>query len=100
MLNRVLSICAILLLSASGAMAQMRPGAKAASRACKPDYQALLQRRRTRTEPYQGLHEGTHRGAFRAPQGSAVPGLAARVIRGSRRGIGGGDIFPHAASRY
>jgi hypothetical protein len=37
MLNRVLIICAILLLPASGAMAQMRPGAKAAARACKPD---------------------------------------------------------------
>jgi hypothetical protein len=37
MLNRVLTICAILLLSASGAMAQMRPGAMAAARACRPD---------------------------------------------------------------
>ena len=37
MLNRVLTICAILLVSASGAMAQMRPGAMAAARACRPD---------------------------------------------------------------
>ena len=37
MLNRVLTICAILLFSASGAVAQMRPGAMAAARACKPD---------------------------------------------------------------
>ena len=37
MLNRVLTICAILLLSAPGAMAQMRPGAMAAARACRPD---------------------------------------------------------------
>ena len=37
MLNRVLTTCAILLVSASGAMAQMRPGAMAAARACRPD---------------------------------------------------------------
>ena len=37
MLNRVLTICAILLVSASGAMAHMRPGAMAAARACRPD---------------------------------------------------------------
>ena len=37
MLNRVLIICAIFLFSASGAMAQMRSGAMAAARACKPD---------------------------------------------------------------
>jgi hypothetical protein len=37
MLNRVLTICVILLLSASGAMAQMRPGAMEAAKACRPD---------------------------------------------------------------
>jgi hypothetical protein len=37
MLNKVLAAGAILLLSASGAMAQMRPGAMAAAKACKPD---------------------------------------------------------------
>jgi hypothetical protein len=37
MLNKVLTIGSILLLSASGAMAQMRPGAMAAAKACKPD---------------------------------------------------------------
>ena len=37
MLNRVLTTCAILLLSVTGAMAQMRPGAMAAARACRPD---------------------------------------------------------------
>ena len=37
MLNRVLTICVILLLSASGAMAQMRSGAMAVARACRPD---------------------------------------------------------------
>ena len=38
MLKRVLIMQAILLLSASGAMAQ-RPGAMAAARACRPDIQ-------------------------------------------------------------
>ena len=35
--KKVLAIGAILLLSASGAMAQMRPGARAVLQACKPD---------------------------------------------------------------
>ena len=35
--KRVVIIGAVLLLSASGAMAQMRPGAQAVLRACKPD---------------------------------------------------------------
>jgi hypothetical protein len=33
----ILAVSAILLLSASGAMAQMRPGARAVLQACKPD---------------------------------------------------------------
>jgi Cysteine rich repeat len=37
MRKKVLTIAAILLLSASSAMAQMRPGAMAAARACRPD---------------------------------------------------------------
>jgi hypothetical protein len=37
MLNKVLTMGTILLLSTSGAMAQMRPGAMAAAKACKPD---------------------------------------------------------------
>jgi hypothetical protein len=38
MLRKKIQIaCAILLLSASGAMAQMRPGARAVLQACKPD---------------------------------------------------------------
>jgi hypothetical protein len=37
MVNKVLTIGTILLLSISGAMAQMRPGATAAAKACKPD---------------------------------------------------------------
>ena len=35
--NKLLIVIAILLISASGAMAQMRPGALAAARACRPD---------------------------------------------------------------
>jgi hypothetical protein len=35
--NKVLMASAILLLSTSGAMAQMRPGARAVLQACKPD---------------------------------------------------------------
>ena len=39
MLNKkkILAVGAILLFSASGAMAQMRPGARAVAQACKPD---------------------------------------------------------------
>jgi len=38
MLKRTIpAACAILLLSASGGMAQMRPGAQAVLQACKPD---------------------------------------------------------------
>ena len=37
MLKHVLTIEAILLLSISGAMAQMGPGAREAARACRPD---------------------------------------------------------------
>ena len=33
----ILAVSAILLFSASGAMAQMRPGARAVLQACKPD---------------------------------------------------------------
>jgi hypothetical protein len=35
--NKVVMASAILLLSTSGAMAQMRPGARAVLQACKPD---------------------------------------------------------------
>jgi hypothetical protein len=35
--TKILMASAILLLSASGAMAQMRPGARAVLQACKPD---------------------------------------------------------------
>ena len=35
--NKILMASAILLLSTSGAMAQMRPGARAVLQACKPD---------------------------------------------------------------
>jgi hypothetical protein len=41
MSKKVLTIAAILLLSASAAMAQMRPGAMAAARACRPDIRQL-----------------------------------------------------------
>ena len=34
---KILAVGAILLLSTSGAMAQMRPGARAVAQACKPD---------------------------------------------------------------
>ena len=37
MLKHVLTVEAVLLLSISGAMAQMAPGAKEAARACRPD---------------------------------------------------------------
>jgi hypothetical protein len=37
MLKHVLTIQAVLLLSISGAMAQMPPGAREAARACRPD---------------------------------------------------------------
>jgi hypothetical protein len=37
MLKKFVIICAVLLLSAPGAAAQMRPGAQAVLRACKPD---------------------------------------------------------------
>ena len=37
MLKKILATGAIFLLSASGAMAQMKPGAMTAARACKPD---------------------------------------------------------------
>jgi len=37
MLKKALTIGAVLLLSASGAMAQMRQGAMAAAKVCKPD---------------------------------------------------------------
>ncbi len=37
MLKNALTIGALLLLSTSGVLAQMRPGAMAAARACKPD---------------------------------------------------------------
>jgi Cysteine rich repeat len=37
MLKKVVTICAVLLLSMSGAMAQMKQGAMAAARACRPD---------------------------------------------------------------
>jgi hypothetical protein len=41
MLKYVLTVEAILLLSISGAMAQMSPGAREAARACRPDISSL-----------------------------------------------------------
>jgi len=41
MLKHVLTVGAILLLSMSGAMAQMSPGAREAARACRPDIARL-----------------------------------------------------------
>jgi hypothetical protein len=35
--NKIVAAAAVLLLSTSGAMAQMRPGARAVLQACKPD---------------------------------------------------------------
>lgn len=50
MLKRVLTIEAILLLSISGAMAQMSPGEMEAAKACKPDIARLC----GNVEPGQG----------------------------------------------
>jgi hypothetical protein len=48
--KKILAVGTILLLSTSGAMAQMRPGARAVLQACKPDFARFC----SQTQPGQG----------------------------------------------
>jgi hypothetical protein len=56
---------AILLLSATGAMAQMRQGGMAVAEACKPDIRQFCSNVPPGRRPHQGLYEGARPGALR-----------------------------------
>jgi hypothetical protein len=74
--HKTMMIGAILLLFTSGAMAQMRPGARAVLQACKPDIARFC----SQVPPGQGRIKACMKEhlpeLFRAVQGRALPSLA------------------------
>ena len=82
--RRPILLPAILLLSASAAMAQ-NPAAKGRPAGLQARHRPVLQSGPAGRRPHQGVHEREHPGPFRPLQGSPLPGLAASL---KRQGVG------------